>query len=201
MEQTDYPWRGNGATKDITGTRFTISVMSDNFVPMIRGAIKNVDTKKVWSKTDALSTVYRGKRIHVMDCLKACFVQANDGYTHITMEATVSKGSPADVDDECLIEEDDILLNNNSKKFNVMGKISFYPLGIENYMDHIAHIARMAMDKSLFIACSHYVTMLKGDINDMFDYFNAVLAYAEQNISHHVMQITLSVNSPTGAGI
>jgi uncharacterized protein YqgV (UPF0045/DUF77 family) len=197
MEKCDYPWRGCGATREITGCRFSISAMSDDFVSMILGSIKNVDTKKVWTTTDALSTIYRGKRIHVLDCVKSCFANVNDGKTHITTEATFSKGCPGDTDDECYLSEDDILLNKSSKKFEVLSKIAFYPLGITNYMDHIAYVVRLAMEKGLYQESSHYATMLKGDINDLFDYFNLALEYAEKNISHYVLQATLSVNSPT----
>ena len=197
MEQKNYPWRGCGAARDITGCRFSISSMSDDFISMILGAIKNVNTEKVWSATDALSTVYRGKRIHVMDCLKACFAHLNDGKTHITMEASISKGCPGDVDDDFYLAEDDVLLNNTQIKFNVLSKIAFYPMGIKNYMDHIAYVVRLAMNMGLYVESSHYATLLKGGINDIFDYFNAVLIYAEQNVSHYVLQTTLSANSPS----
>ena len=196
MEQTECP-------TDITGCRFTVAVMSDDFVPKILGAIKNVDTGKVWAKTDTLSTVYRGKRVHVMDCLKACFAHLNDGQTHITMEAAVSKGCPnvtdsdKDIDNDSHLAEDDVLLNNTQKKFNVSSKISFYPLGITDYMDHIAHIVKMGMDKGLCVETAHYAMLLRGDINELFSFFDLVLAYAEQNISHYVLRITLSANSPS----
>ena len=196
-EKNDYPWHGCGTTRDITGCRFSISVMSDNFIPMILGAIKNVDTKKVWSATDELSTIYRGKRIHVIDCVKSCFVNVNDGKTHITMEASFSKGCPGDTDDESFLAQDDIMLNNTTKKFDVTGKIAFYPMGIQNYMGKIAYVVNLAIEKGLYQGSSHYATMLKGDINDLFDYFNAVLEYGEKNISHYVLQVTLSVNSQT----
>jgi len=199
MERKDYPWHGCGATKEITGCRFAISVMGDNFIPIILDAVKNVDTGKVWSGTDPLSTVYRGKRIHVMDCLKACFSRVNDGKTHITMEATVSKGCPGDVDDDSHLA-DDVPLNNCKKQFRVLCKIAFYPLGIADYMDHIAYVVRIAMERNLHVESAHYATVLKGDANDLFDYFNVVLAYAEQNISHYVLQMTLSVNSPSVDG-
>jgi len=197
LEQKNYPWRGRGTTKDITGCRFSVSSMSDNFISMILGALKKVDTKKVWSATDVMSTVYRGKRIHVTDCLKACFAHFNDGKTHITMEAAISKGSPGDADDDVYLAEDDVPLNNTRIKFTTFSKMSFYPLGIADYMDHIAHVIRLAMDRGLHVETSHYATMLKGDINDLFDYFDAALIYAEQNIPHYVLQITLSANSPS----
>ena len=234
MEQKDYPRQG--AARDITECRFTVSAMSGNFIPMILDAIKNVDTKKVWSVTGALSTIYRGKRIHVMDCLKACFSQLNDGATHIIMEATVSKDR--DADDDSFPAQDDVPLNNVREKFDalslfqnsvsfetgfakkrladafsvkskvavpktevleqpLLGKVSFYPLGITDYMDKIACVTQMAIDRNLRVNSSHNATVLKGDINDIFDYFDAVLTYAEQTIFHYVLQITLSANSPS----
>ena len=196
MEEKGYPWRGCGATKEITGCRFSLSVMGDNFVPAILDAVRNVDAGKVWSMTDPLSTVYRGKRIHVMDCLKACFVRAHDGKTHIAMEATVSKGCPGDVDGDSLLA-DDIPLNDCRKKFEVLGKVAFYPLGIADYMDRIARVVRLAMERNLYVESAHYATLIKGDVNDLFEYFDAALAYAERDIAHYVLQLTLSANSPS----
>ena len=92
-----------------------------------------------------------------------------------------------------------MLLNNCTKKFKAIGKISFYPLGIANYMEHIAFTGKIAADRGLNLESSCDVCILRGDVNELFDYFDAVLAYAEQNISHYVLQITLSVNSPSGA--
>ena len=198
MDQKNYPEHGCGTAGDITGCRFTLSSMSDNFVAVILGAIKKVNAKKIWNATGVMSTVYRGKRIHVMDCLKACFVHANDGKTHVVMEAAVSKGSPDDGDDRYLAE-DNALLNNTQVKFNVFSAVSFYPMGIADYMDRITHVVKIAMDRGLYVESSHCASILKGDINDLFDYFDVVLEYAEQNISRYVLQVTLSVNSPSVA--
>ena len=197
MEKNDYPWKGCGTEKDITGCRFSLSVMSDEYVAKILEAIGQVDCSKVWSQTDALSTVYRGRRIHVIDGVKACFVHVNDEKTHMTMEATFSKGCLGDVEKDYVIEEDDTLVNYTNEKFQVLSKIAFYPLGVEDYMDHISHVVKMAINKGLYEKSAHYATELSGDVNELFDYFNEVLAYAEENIKHYVLQVTLSVNSPT----
>jgi len=66
-------------------------------------------------------------------------------------------------------------------------------------MDKIAHVVKMAMDRGLYRESSHYATVLAGDINDVFDYFDAALTYADQNISHYVLHVTLSANSPSAA--
>jgi len=182
--------------KEITGCRFSLSVMSDNYINMILGAIQNINTKNIWSHTDALSTTYRGKRIHVVDAVKACFVNINDGKTHITMESTFSKGCPGDTDADVFLAKDDMPLNQKDKKFNMLSKISLYPLGATNYMEHIAYVVELATKKGVYKCSSHYATELEGDVNVIFDYYNEVMDYAEKKLNHYVLQATLSVNSP-----
>ncbi len=196
MPKNNLNW-GCGASLDITGCRFFIAPMCNDYVERILGAVERVNTKKIWSATDATSTVYRGKRIHVVDCVKACFVQAYHKDIHMVMEATFSKGCPGDSDADCFVSEDDVLLNACEQSFNVLAKIAFYPLGIPNYMEHIAKVVNIAVDMGVYVKSSHYVTILEGDVNDVFTYIEKLLAYADENISHHVLELTLSVNSPT----
>ncbi|MBT9777032.1 thiamine-binding protein [Clostridium sp. MCC353] len=189
-----------GASKDITGCRFTLAPMSDRYIDIILGAIQKVDTSKVWANTEKHSTLYRGKRIHVLDAVKACFVHAYDPSVHMTMEATFSKGCPGDTDAESYLAEDDTLLNDAATRdihFPVLCKISLYPMGVANYMEHIAHIVNYAIDQGIYAGSTHYVTVLECDIQKLFDYFNYVNAYCAEHISHYVFEATLSVNSPT----
>ena len=195
----NYPWKGCGTDKEITGCRFSLAVMSDDYADMILQALKHVDKSKVWSHTDALSTIYRGKRVHVVDTVKSCFVNVNDGKTHITMEATFSKGCPGDVDEDSLLVNTGEPIHNVKKNFPVLSKISFYPLGITDYMDHIAYIVNAAIDKGLYKGSSHYATELSGDVHEIFNYFQEMMEYAEKHIDHFVLQVTLSVNSPSQA--
>lgn len=196
----NYPWKGCGTTKEITGCRFSIAPMSDDYINILLNAIQKVDTSKVWSKTDKLSTIYRGKRIHVIDGVKACFIESYQEDVHMTLEATFSKGCPGDTEADSYLATDDILINESNlinKHFSVSSKISFYPLGTEEYMKHIAYVVNLAIRQNLYQQSAHYVSILEGDVHDLFSYFNDVLAYAEQYLSHYVLQVTLSVNSPS----
>ena len=189
-----------GAKNEITGCRFSLSPMSDNFVDIILGSISKVDTSKVWKMTDKLSTVYRGKRIHVLDAVKACFVWAYREGVHMTMEATVSKGCPGDTDADSYLAADDVLLNEPAMKdvhFPVVCKISLYPMGVPNYMEYIAGVVNKSIDRGVYSHSSHYVTVLEGDVQDLFAYFDEATQYCTENLSHYIMEITLSVNSPT----
>jgi len=197
QEINNYPLKDCETNQDIAECRFTLSVMSDDYITMILNAIGNVDTENIRSNTDALSTVYCGKRIHVVDAVKACFVHVNDGKTHITMEAAFSKGGSGDTDENIHLIKDVELLNSTNKAFQVLSKISFYPLGITTYMNHITYVVNLAISKGLYKKSSHYTTELAGDVNEIFDYFNEILDYAERHLKHYVLQTTLSINSPT----
>lgn len=189
-----------GASKDITGCRFSLSPMSDRYVEIILGAIEQVDVSKVWGKTERLSTLYRGRREHVIDAVKACFVHAWQPDVHMTMEMTFSKGCPGDTDAESYLAEDTVLRNEPSMKeihFPVDCKISLYPMGVSNYMEFIAHVVNHAVDLGIYAGSTHYVTVLKGDVHALFDYFAWVNEYCANELSHYVLEATLSVNSPT----
>lgn len=184
----------------ITGCRFSIAPMSDNYIDIILGAIKNVDTSKVYAITDKLSTIYRGKQEHVVDAVKSCFINAYKEDVHMVLEATFSKGCPGDTEGESFLAEDDILLNEPSikdKHFNVTSKISLYPMGTEDYMKHIATVVNHAIDLGIYDHSGHYVTVLEADVQDIFSYINYVLDYCKQNLKHYIFEVTLSVNSPT----
>jgi len=190
----------SGASKEITGCRFSLAPMSDRFIPIILEAISKTDTSKVWSETGKLSTVYRGKQVHVLDTVKACFANAYCPDVHMTMTATFSKGCPGDVDADAFLETDDILMNEEQVRnihFETSCKIGLYPMGVDNYMEHIAHVVNNAIDRGIYVRSAHYATELQGDVQELFDYFSYVCEYCGKNISHYVFEVMLSVNSPT----
>ena len=205
-----------------TECRFSLSVMCDNYVERILGALEQVDLDQMWSRTDALSTTYHGERQHVLDAVQAFFDHANDGETHITMEATFT-ACPDDLVGANSVRPRtgrtdtvgaDIIRppteqtgtvgaaicrprTRNARPYEVRSKIAFYPLGIANYADHIAHTIEFAQQHGLYQAPSRYGAELFGDVQALFDYFDAILAYAEAQLEYYALQVTLSVNSPT----
>lgn len=205
MSEKQYVTYGNcgcgcGAKSAITGCRFSIGVMSDRYIDVILSALEKVNTSKVWAQTDKLSTVYRGKVCHVEDALKAFFIHAFDPDIHMTLECTFSKGCPGDVDADVFLAEDDTLMNEETIcniYFPVACKIALYPLGVEDYMHHIAHIVNHAIDLGIYENSSHYCTILNCDVQDLFAYIAYVNDYCGKNISHYVFEVTMSVNSPT----
>lgn len=53
-------------TSRIAGFRFSLYPMTDDFISVIKSALKKTDTSKVWTKTDHISTVLRGS------CIRCC---------------------------------------------------------------------------------------------------------------------------------
>lgn len=190
------------AAREITGCRFSIAPMSDNFVDILLSALKQVDTSKLWSGTDALSTVYRGKNRHVVDALKACFihaVQAGQG-VHTTMEATFSRGCPGDTAADYTMTVSDEAVNEAAVSdihFPVLCKIALYPMGVENYMEYIAAVVNRAIDLGIYEGTAHYCTVLRCDVQSLFAYFEEVNNYCAEHVSHYVLEASLSVNSPS----
>ena len=197
QETKQYPWTGCGTDKDITGCRFTLSVMSDDYADKILTALKKTDTTHVHSQTDILSTTYRGHMTNVINAVRDLFVNVNDEKTHITLEATLSKGCPGDTEEDIPMELVAHSSSNDLKSFPAHCKFSFYPMGQGDYMDHIAHIILRAQELGIYDQPSHYATQLFGDMNTLFDYFHEITAYADDHLDHFIYQITLSVNSPS----
>lgn len=188
------------ASRAITGCRFSLSAMTDRFIDVILGAVGKVDTGKVWQMTDKLSTVYRGRQIHVEDAVKACFIYAYDENVHMTMEATYSKGCPGDTDADSFMAQDDVPLNEDKicdVHFPVVCKISLYPMGVPNYMEHIAKIVNHAIDLGIYDHSTHYCTVLSCDVQELFDYIHYVNETCGAALSHYIFEVTISVNSPT----
>ena len=189
-----------GSTLPVSGCRFTLAPMTDRYVEIIMDAVSKTDTSKVWKNTDHLSTVYRGKQVHVVDAVKACFIYSWREGVHMTMEATFTKGCPGDCDADCFMAEDDVRMNEEKIRdvhFPAACKIALYPMGTDSYMKEIAHVVNRAVDLGIYDRSTHYATYLYGDVQDLFGYFDEVTRYCGEHISHYILEVTLSVNSPT----
>ena len=183
--------------QDVIGCQYQISVLRDNFVPMILDALGKVDTGKVWAKTAKTSTVYRGKAVHVVDCVKACFSHIyDDTFPYIGMAATFYKNSLDDISKDCYIAEDDVLLNDVKKSFNVLARVSIFPLGIENYEEHTAAISDIVKNRNISVTEGYYANDLEGDIHDMFGLINDILEYGNKHIENYALNVSMTIYGP-----
>ncbi len=188
----------------VLGCRFSLAPMSDDFIDIILSSIAKVDTSRVWSMTDELSTVYRGRRIHVLDALKACLLYSYRSGVHMTMNATISEGCPGDaaMDEEhqnAVWNESDTRINEEEMKdirFPAVLKFALYPMGRENYLEPIGVIIQHARDRGILERTQFYATVLKGDIHELFSYLEWVCAYGEEHLGHYVVELSAAVNLP-----
>lgn len=158
------------------------------------------DTSGVWSQSDALSTVYRGKLAYVADAVRGLFVNAFRPGVHMALEGQFSKGCPGDCDGDSLLTREGPVPNLplvGEKHFPVQAKIALYPMGIPDYIDKIAGVWRMAEKARLNPVSIHYATRISGDVHEVFDYLEAVCRKMEAEVPHYILCFTLSVNSPT----
>lgn len=199
----DLPWEGRGTNLDISGCRFSLYPMTDNFVSVILGSLEKTDTSAVWSQSDALSTVYRGKLPYVADAVRALFINAWQPEVHMALEGQFSKGCPGDTDGDSLLDREGEAPNRakiQDRHFPVLCKLALYPMGTGDYIDEIAKVWRMAETEGLNPKTIHYATRIEGDVQKVFDYLEEVCRLMEQSVPHYILHFTLSVNSPTNEG-
>ena len=199
----DLPWEGRGTNLDISGCRFSLYPMTDNFVSVILGSLEKTDTSAVWSQSDALSTVYRGKLPYVADAVRALFINAWQPEVHMALEGQFSKGCPGDTDGDSLLDREGEAPNRakiQDRHFPVLCKLALYPMGTGDYIDEIAKVWRMAEAEGLNPKTIHYATRIEGDVQKVFDYLEEVCRLMEQSVPHYILDFTLSVNSPTNEG-
>lgn len=198
----DLPWAGRGTDLPISGCRFTLYPMCGNFIDIILGGLERVDTSAVWSETDALSTVYRGKLDYVMDAVSALFASAWTEGVHMAIEGQVSKGCPGDVSGDSKLTYEGEAPNHaivEAATQPCLCKLALYPMGVGDYIDDIARVWRMAEDRGLNPQTIHYATRIEGSIHDVFAYLTDVckLMEASESVHHYVLHFTINVNSPT----
>ncbi|RPK12607.1 YkoF family thiamine/hydroxymethylpyrimidine-binding protein [Priestia endophytica] len=187
-------------TSRIYGCRFSLYPMCDNFIEVIKTALREVDTSKVWIKTDNVSTCVRGRNEHVFDVVKAIYLHAAKTGVHVVLNGSFSVGCPGDSEGDVYLSEDDVLLNEEkSKDISIETAMQFalYPMGVPHYMDVIMDGVKTAKDQGVFVAGVHYATHLDGDAHTIFQTIKDAFLSAQKEASHVVMTVNLSANSPS----
>ncbi|PTL39210.1 YkoF family thiamine/hydroxymethylpyrimidine-binding protein [Alkalicoccus saliphilus] len=189
-------------TSNIVGVRFAVYPMADNFVEIIKGALKDTDTSKVWMETDDVTTCVRGRSEHVFDVAKAVFVQAAKSGTHVVFNGTFSIGCPGDSEGDTYMSENDVRLNEEASRKEAVEAAShfaLYPLNNPDYMQVIADQAALAEEHGTFTKGVHYASRLDGDANDVFRTLEEAFVRASKSKerAHVTMTAAVSANSPS----
>ncbi|HEX5564535.1 MAG TPA: YkoF family thiamine/hydroxymethylpyrimidine-binding protein [Sporosarcina sp.] len=193
----------NCGTSNIAGASFSLHPMSDDFIDIIKSALQEVDTSKVWMKTDDVTTTVRGKMVHIFDVTRAIFLHAAKSGKHVAFQATYSLGCPGDSESDVYLAEDDTPANaaaSESIQQYIAAKFSLYPLGSGSYMDVIYQQIE-AIKEYATVTPAHYSTKLEGDAFKIFDGLHTVFEEVVNAGSRHtVMTVTISANSPSHRG-
>ncbi|MBY0097858.1 Ykof family thiamine-binding protein [Mesobacillus maritimus] len=189
-------------TSRIVGCRFSIYPMADNFVEVILGALKEVDTSKVWMETDDVTTCIRGRSEHVFDVTKAIFIHAAKTGVHVVFNGTFSVGCPGDSEGDSYMSENDERLNeeaSRNEQVEVATQFALYPMNNPDYMQIIADQVAVAKDHGTFTKGIHYASRLDGDANDVFKTLEQAFVNASKTHerSHVTMTAAISANSPS----
>ncbi|MEK3888154.1 YkoF family thiamine/hydroxymethylpyrimidine-binding protein [Bacillus sp. FSL K6-3431] len=187
-------------TSRIVGLRFSLYPMSDQFVEIIKTTLKDVDTSKVWMKTDDISTCIRGKMEHVFDVGKAVYIHAAKTGKHIVLNGTFSIGCPGDSDGDTYMSEDNFRNNEPivaDLHIEAPTQFALYPLNNENYMQIIADVCGIAKEKGTLTGGVHYASRLDGDAHDVFATLEQALRFTQEQVSHVTMTVNISGNSPS----
>ncbi|MEK3786978.1 YkoF family thiamine/hydroxymethylpyrimidine-binding protein [Paenibacillus sp. FSL K6-1230] len=187
-------------TSRIVGCRFSLYPMSNHFVDIIMDALSKVDTSKVWSKTDDVSTCIRGRMEHVFDVTKAIFLQAANSGEHVVLNGTFSIGCPGDTEGDVFMSENDQRMNEmNSAAIPIQTAAQFalYPMGTTDYMKKIYGAVEIAQEHGTFGGGVHYASRLDGDANWVFATLEQSFTHTQESVSHVVMTVNLSCNSPS----
>ncbi|TCI54234.1 thiamine-binding protein [Exiguobacterium sp. SH1S21] len=187
-------------TSPIVGFRFTLSPMTSEFIPVIKGALKETDLSNVWRHTDDVSTVIRGRAEHVFDVAKAVLSHATRTGAHVSMSGTFSAGCPGDTAGDNLLDVSSEPVNGRAAAQYVSSQFALYPLGDDDYMDIIYEEVDFAKARGVFNDTMHYASGIHGDIEPVFAFYEATFNRVREKTSHVVMTVTFSVNSPSHEG-
>lgn len=182
----------------IVGFRFSLHPMSNEFISIIKGALQDTDTSNVWMHTDDVSTVIRGKQVHVFNVAKAITLNASKTGVHVALSGTFSAGCPGDTSADVYLERGDVVANNDQTKQYVSSQFALYPMNNPNYMDVIYGEIQRAKDAGVFNESMHYASGIHGDIHDVFQFYEEAFSRARsEEHKHLVMTVSMSINSPS----
>lgn len=185
--------------QNFAGIRFSLDPQTDDFANIILSALDEIDLANVWSKTDATSTVYRGKKSAIFDAVKAAFVHTYREGMHGKTTMTISQGCGSDEDASDFEHLSGERINDgHSRKtdFNILAKFQLYPMGVTDYNDTIMEIVDEAKKRGLYDDTQYYTTFLIGNVHDVFDYLEYVSDETKKITNHHVIEAQFIFNIP-----
>lgn len=190
----------NNGRDMLIGFRFAIYPMTDDFVKIIKGALKQVDTSQVEMKTDDITTLIRGERVHVFDVAAAVFIHAAKTGTHVVMNGTFIRGGPEEAPPAAGHNSEPRNTSaSNGKTVEAAAQTAFYHMENSDYLQLIEEKISIAKSHGTYTKTVPYATRLDGEANTVFRTLEAMFNHAgatEQHV-HTAMTAVVSANSPS----
>ncbi len=194
------------------GARFTLSVMSDNYVQRILGALAEVSPKDLEIETGDVSTWIGGHERDLLAYLTALTHAIAQSGEHASLSIHLSRGCPGEA--SCSLPGGagprSVEVPKGARTgYWVAAEWALYPLGTPmgdgdaNASQHMAKIYE-AIERTkthgTFRASQHFVTRLEGDAGQILEDVVAGWVLTGQAVQHVTSHVTLSINSPSHSG-
>ncbi|MFC7401595.1 YkoF family thiamine/hydroxymethylpyrimidine-binding protein [Citricoccus sp. GCM10030269] len=189
------------------GARFTLSVMSDDYVQIILDALGQADPTGVDVTTGVVSTYVSGAEQDVLRYVSQVIAAAACTGAHVSAAVHLSRGCPGGV--TCEIPDGGAALVSEVPTLEPAGVScvadwALYPLadagtaraGGDHMRDIYAAIDH-ARSTGVEVESDHYVTRLSGDLAQVLETIAAGWVLTGRTVQHVTTHATLSLNSPS----
>lgn len=194
------------------GARVTLSVMADDYVDVILGALSGLDTTGLVTQTGDVSTYVGGSEEDVQRWVTDLADAVARTGRHASLALTLSRGCPGEVACELPGGAGPRVVPVAPPRRTgtwASAEWALYPLadapapGAGKQPDHMRDIHAAidhARDLGTYVGSEHFVTRLEGDLGAVIATAFAGWTLVGRHVQHVTTHLTVSINSPSHAG-
>ena len=188
------------------GARVTVAVMADNFVDVILGALRDVDSTGLAIETTDVSTLIQGGEADLLRYLTDLGSAVAASGHHAVMNVLLTRGCPGET--KCALPGDagpravETPVGRETGQYATADWV-LYPLadsagnGETDHMRDIMAAIEYAQERQVFDGEQHFASRLAGDFGTLMEVAVGAWTLAGRNVQHVTSHLTFSLNSPT----
>lgn len=185
------------------GARITVAVMSDRYIEIILGALKQTDSTGLEVKTGDVSTFVTGSESDLLRYLTDLSSGIAQSEAHSAINIQLFRGCPGAI--VCDLPQGPGPRIVSPPKGRVVGQFvaaewALYPLADQMEADHMRDIYAaidFAVNNGTFKESKGSVTRLEGDLGTVLETVVAGWVQVGRSVQHVASHLTMSVNSPS----
>ncbi|WP_241487989.1 Ykof family thiamine-binding protein [Leucobacter japonicus] len=202
------------------GARFTLSVYDSEYVRIILGALASASADGLTVETNDISTFITGSEQRVLEYVRDVISAAAESGAHLSAAILLSRGCPGEL--QCALPPGVYALAASPIALSPTGvraraHWSLYPLldahGADgahgsradsapaDHMTPIYAAIEQAKHEGVYSGSDHYATRLDGDLSAVLETAANAWIGVGATVQHVVTHLTVSINSPSIAGI